>query len=178
MATMSGKRLGWMTADTVLGRMLVAENEHGLCQVQFGTSDAALLRQLRSSFPVADIAPLPVRRAARLRRLLHAAAAGVLPEELPDDVRLDARGTPFQLRVWRELRRIPRGSTRSYADIARRIGAPSATRAVARACAANPLALFIPCHRVVRSDGALAGYRWGLARKRRLLAAENSAVAA
>lgn len=178
MTTVTGNRLGWMTADTALGRILVAECARGLCEVQFGTSDAALLRQLQSSFPVADLAPLPARRAAKLRRLLHAAAAGAPLDELADEVRLDPQGTPFQLRVWRELRRIPRGSTRSYADIARRIGAPKAVRAVARACAANPLALFIPCHRVVRSDGALAGYRWGLARKRRLLAAENSAVTA
>lgn len=176
MTTVTGNRLGWMTADTALGRILVAECARGLCQVQFGTSDAALLRQLRSSFPVADIAALPARRAAKLRQLLHAAAAGALPHGLADDVRLDPQGTPFQLWVWRELRRIPRGSTRSYADIARRIGAPKAVRAVARACAANPLALFIPCHRVVRSDGALAGYRWGLTRKRRLLAAEKAAV--
>lgn len=173
---MTGNRLGWMTADTALGRMLIAESAHGLCQVQFGTSDQALLRRLQGSFPLADIVPLPARRAAKLCELLHAAAAGALPEGLPDDVRLDAQGTPFQRRVWRELRRIPRGSTRSYADLARRIGAPKATRAVARACAANPLALFIPCHRVVRSDGALAGYRWGLLRKRRLLAAEQAAA--
>lgn len=177
MTAVTGNRLGWMTADTALGRILVAECARGLCQVQFGTSDAALLRQLRSSFPVADIAPLPARRAAKLRQLLHAAAAGTPLDGLADDVRLDPQGTPFQLRVWRELRRIPRGGTRSYADIARRIGAPKAVRAVARACAANPLALFIPCHRVVRSDGALAGYRWGLTRKRRLLAAEKTAVA-
>lgn len=178
MTTVTGNYLGWMSADTTLGRILVAEGEYGLREVWFGASEQALLRQLQSRFPLADIAPLPLRRAVKLRRVLHLAATGALPEKLPDDVRLDPQGTTFQRRVWRELQRVPRGSTRSYADIARRLGAPKATRAVARACAANPLALFIPCHRVVRSDGALAGYRWGLARKRRLLAAENSAITA
>jgi AraC family transcriptional regulator, regulatory protein of adaptative response / methylated-DNA-[protein]-cysteine methyltransferase len=173
----AGTRLACMTMDTVLGQVLVAENERGICRAELAANDRVLLQRLAADFPSVAIVPLPARRCAELRRYLSAVIAGAAPARPPAGLRLDLQGTPFQLRVWHELQRIPRGTTRSYAEIARRIGQPGAARAVAGACASNPVALFIPCHRVVRRDGALAGYRWGLVRKRALLTAEKAPAA-
>ena len=155
-----------------LGRMLAAATARGVCAVSFADDDAAATGGLAAAFPGApalrDDAGL-AGAAAALLALFDGAPAG--------GVRLDARGTPFQARIWRALQAIPRGETRSYARLAAGIGAPpSAARAVGGACAANPVALAIPCHRAVRADGGLGGYRWGLPRKRRLLAIERASA--
>jgi AraC family transcriptional regulator, regulatory protein of adaptative response / methylated-DNA-[protein]-cysteine methyltransferase len=152
--------------SSTLGRVLVATHDKGICAILLGDSSQAVTHELRLRFPAV------VHDAARL--------AHVLPQVLfvegraaTLDLPLDPGGTEFQQRVWRALRRIPPGATASYADIARRIDAPKSFRAVAQACGANPIALAIPCHRVVRNDGALSGYRWGVARKRALLESER-----
>jgi AraC family transcriptional regulator of adaptative response/methylated-DNA-[protein]-cysteine methyltransferase len=165
-----GLEIGFTIAASELGRVLVAATERGLCAVRFGDSDAQLEADLRGEFPRATL-----RRAghdlayfaAAIERLVSGSAEAA-------DLPLDIRGTAFQRRVWEALRAIPRGETRSYSEIAAAIGNPRATRAVARACAANPVAVAIPCHRVVRHDGAPGGYRWGAERKRRLLETEKT----
>ena len=151
-----------------LGAVLVAATEQGLCAILLGDDADALRRDLRQRFPAArledareDFAPV----LARVVALIEAPARAV-------DFALDPRGTPFQHLVWQALGEIPAGCTESYGEIARRIGAPQEALAVGEACAANPLAVAIPCHRVVRKNGTLAGYRWGFRRKRALLARE------
>jgi AraC family transcriptional regulator of adaptative response/methylated-DNA-[protein]-cysteine methyltransferase len=168
--------LAWTTGTTRLGRVLIAATPAGLCALAFGRSDAVLLRELRRDFPGATRAPAGAKTRGeftRWRRALDEYLAGRRPTL---DLPLDLQGTAFQLRVWRALCRVPRGQTRSYADVARDIGRPGAARAVARACAANRLAVAVPCHRVVRGDGDLSGYRWGVARKRALLELESRAA--
>ena len=165
-----GACITWMTADASVGRIMVAATARGLCFVQVGRNDRALLSLLRDEFPMAEISS---EVDATLSPLL-AAARGVAEDQAPAiDLPVDIRGTAFQWRVWRALTRIPRGETRSYAEVARAIGRPSAVRAVARACATNPLSLVVPCHRVVGSDGSLTGYRWGLQVKKALLVHER-----
>jgi AraC family transcriptional regulator of adaptative response/methylated-DNA-[protein]-cysteine methyltransferase len=156
-----------------LGSILVASSARGVCAIALGDDPELLLRELQDRFPNARLIGGDAtfeQLVAKVVGFIEAPARGL---ELP----LDVRGSAFQQRVWQALRDIPAGSTLSYSELARRIGAPKAARAVAGACAANPLAVAIPCHRVVRSDGALSGYRWGVARKRALLereAAEKS----
>jgi AraC family transcriptional regulator of adaptative response/methylated-DNA-[protein]-cysteine methyltransferase len=152
--------------SSTLGRVLVAINEKGICAILLGDSPQTVTRELRQRFPAA------VQDPARLARVLPQVIELVEGRDTTLDLPLDPGGTEFQQRVWRALRRIPSGATASYADIARRIDAPKSFRAVAQACGANPIALAIPCHRVVRNDGALSGYRWGVARKRALLERE------
>jgi AraC family transcriptional regulator of adaptative response/methylated-DNA-[protein]-cysteine methyltransferase len=165
-----GATIQWLTAGSPLGRILVAATDRGLCFVQVGEDDAALARALREEFPLASIDDKSSRA---LAPLMAAAQAIAEARPLPVDVPVDIQGTAFQWRVWRALTRIPRGQTRSYANVAAAIGRPSAVRAVARACATNPLALVVPCHRVVRTDGGLGGYRWGAGVKKTLLEKER-----
>lgn len=151
-----------------LGSVLVAQSDKGICAILLGDDPEALVRDLQDRFPRAQLLGGDAgfeRCVAEVVRCVDAPASGL---KLP----LDVRGTVFQQRVWQALRRIPAGTTASYAEIARRIGAPQSARAVAQACAANALAVAIPCHRVVRRDGALSGYRWGIERKRALLKRE------
>src|SRR5437016_7032327 len=159
-------------APLSLGRLLVAATTRGVCAVRLGRSDAALEAELAREHPSAglrrDGAPLAPWVNTLLRHLAGEAARLDLP--------FDVEATTFQRRVWQALRAIPYGETRSYGAVADAIGHPGAARAVARACAANPVALVIPCHRVVRGDGDPGGYRWGVARKRLLLEQERSAV--
>ena len=155
--------------SSTLGRVLVASTDKGLCAILLGDSPQAVTRELRERFPDAQL----TQDAARLARALSQIIDLVEGNRSALDLPLDPAGTDFQQRVWRALRKIPAGATASYTDIARRIDAPTSFRAVAQACGANPLALVIPCHRVVRSDGALSGYRWGVARKRALLERES-----
>lgn len=165
-----GARIGYTVLETSLGALLVAGTERGLCAVRFGNQASALAEDLREEFPRAEL----VRddpRVSLWARAVQAQVNGLKPSSL---VPLDVQATAFQRRVWQELRRIPRGQTRTYGAIASAIGRPRAARAVARACASNPAAVVIPCHRVVREDGALGGYRWGLERKRELLKRESS----
>lgn len=154
--------------SSTLGRVLVASNDKGVCAIFMADTDNELIAQLRERFPEAGLSPDARALARTLPRVIEFIEAPIGELELP----LDPAGTEFQRRVWRALRQIPAGATASYADIARRIDAPKSFRAVAQACGANPIALAIPCHRVVRNDGALSGYRWGVTRKRALLERE------
>ncbi|MDE1893417.1 MAG: bifunctional DNA-binding transcriptional regulator/O6-methylguanine-DNA methyltransferase Ada [Pseudomonadota bacterium] len=154
-----------------LGAILVAQSPRGVCAILLGDDPDALLRELQDGFPRANLIGADRNYEQLVARVIGLVEAPGIGLELP----LDVRGTAFQQRVWQALREIPVGSTASYGEVARRIGAPSAVRAVARACAANKLALAIPCHRVVRNDGSLSGYRWGVERKRALLRREAKA---
>ncbi|MEG5465750.1 bifunctional DNA-binding transcriptional regulator/O6-methylguanine-DNA methyltransferase Ada [Enterobacter chuandaensis] len=154
--------------DCSLGRCLVAESERGICAILLGDNDAELAEELATLFPNAEPAPREDAFAQRIRQVIASIDNHAVPLALP----LDIRGTAFQQRVWQALRDIPCGETASYQQVAQAIGQPNAVRAVAGACAANRLAIVIPCHRVVRNDGALSGYRWGAARKAQLLKRE------
>jgi len=151
-----------------LGSILVAQSARGVCAILLGDDPDALLAELQQRFPAARLVGGEAAFESLVARVVGLVEGPRLGLELP----LDIRGTAFQQRVWQALRKIPPGETLSYAELARRIGAPRAVRAVAGACAANPLAVAIPCHRVVRRDGDLAGYRWGIERKRALLERE------
>lgn len=152
-----------------LGAILVAQSERGVCAIALGDDPDALLRDLQDRFPHAEL----IGGDSGFEQLVAKVVGFVEAPQLGLDLPLDVRGTAFQQRVWQALREIPAGSTVSYIELARRIGAPKAVRAVASACAANVLAVAIPCHRVVRNDGALSGYRWGVERKRALLDKES-----
>lgn len=164
-----GMNISYTVVDSHLGRMLVAATERGVCAVSFGDSDASLEAALTAEYPAAEIH----RDEAGFTRWVSLLLKHLGGEQPRVDLPLDLQATAFQLRVWQELRAIPYGSTRSYAEVASAIGQPAATRAVARACATNPVALATPCHRVIRGDGNLGGYRWGLERKQALLAREH-----
>ena len=154
-----------------LGSILVARSERGVCAILLGNDPGALALDLQDKFPRATLIGADAEFEQLVARVVGFVEAPALGVDLP----LDVRGTAFQQRVWQELRKIPVGSTASYADIAKSIGSPNSVRAVAQACAANALAVAIPCHRVVRNDGALSGYRWGVERKRSLLEREARA---
>lgn len=172
----TGIAIRYTTVACPLGRVLIAATARGLCAVTLGDDDAALLAALRAEFPHADLTRIDAGRdewlaaiVARIARQFdgsHAADAAKLPP-------LDVTASAFQWRVWEALTRIPAGETRSYAEVARAIGEPGAARAVGRACGSNKLALIVPCHRVVRADGSIGGWRWGVARKQKLLARER-----
>ena len=151
-----------------LGSILVARSERGVCAILLGDDPAVLARQLQDQFPKANL----IGGDRDFEQLVAKVVGFVESPGIGLDLPLDVRGTAFQQRVWEALRKIPTGATASYSEIARRIGAPHAARAVAQACASNALAVAIPCHRVVRTDGELSGYRWGVERKRELLARE------
>lgn len=165
----AGMTIAYDIVDGRLGRTLIAATPLGICMVGFADRDADLIADLRSRFPEAAVtrsrALLRFAR-ARLRRIID---GDVRETALP----LDVRGTAFQARVWESLRTIPRGQTRTYSEVARAIGKPKAVRAVARACALNPVSILVPCHRVIGSEGGLRGYYWGLERKRALLDLES-----
>ncbi len=163
--------IGYAIASSTLGPVLVAASGQGLCAVTIGDEPEELIADLRQRFPSARLERQPKDAAPFAARIVTL----IEQPHIPADVPLDIRGTLFQRAVWAALTKIPLGSTASYSEIALRIGRPAAVRAVAGACAANHLAVVIPCHRVVRSDGALSGYRWGLERKRALLARERAA---
>ena len=167
-----GAAIQWTTTDTPLGLVLVAATSSGLCFVEVGSSVDALVSALKAEFPAATIAPGP---SASLKPLADAARAVALAKGISRDLPVDIQGTAFQWKVWRALTNIPRGETRTYSDVARAIGSPSSVRAVARACATNPIALIVPCHRVIGTDGKLHGYRWGIDVKRKLIEAERDA---
>jgi AraC family transcriptional regulator of adaptative response/methylated-DNA-[protein]-cysteine methyltransferase len=165
----AGVAIRYAIARSALGKMLVAATERGVCAVAFADTDAELVKELRERFAKAKI----VRDDAGLGYAVRWVAAHLGESAAAVDLPMDVRATAFQERVWRELRAIPRGETRTYAQIARQLGKPAAVRAVAAACAANPVAVVVPCHRVVGSDGKMTGYRWGVERKRKLLADER-----
>jgi len=152
-----------------LGAILVAQSERGICAILLGDDPEQLVRDLQDKFAQAEL----VGGDAQFERVVAQVVGFVEAPQQGLELPLDIRGTAFQQRVWQALRKIPAGSTASYSEIARRVGAPHAVRAVAGACAANSLAVAVPCHRVIRRDGALSGYRWGVARKQELLARES-----
>lgn len=166
----AGERITFVVVPCALGKALVAATARGLCAILLGDDAAPLEADLRRRFAKADL----VRGDAAWRAQLAAVVACIDGEASGDQLPLDLRGTVFQQRVWRELQRIPKGCTADYSTIARRLDLPNGARAVAKACGDNPLAVVVPCHRVVRADGGLAGYRWGLARKRALLSREGA----
>ncbi|ODS00458.1 hypothetical protein AUC69_00935 [Methyloceanibacter superfactus] len=162
--------ISYVVSSCSLGSILVAASDKGVCAILLGDDVETLLADLRRQFPRAAIGAGDEDFAALAAKMID----HVETPSVGLDVPLDIRGTAFQHRVWDALRRIPAGTTASYTDIAKAIGAPTSARAVAGACAANRLAVAIPCHRVVRGDGSLSGYRWGVDRKRALLAKEQS----
>ena len=165
-----GTLITYATGDSSLGRLLVAATEHGVCSVKAGRSNDELVSALRKEFPRAQIS-----KGQRARRFLEALNNHLSGQEVKLPV--DIRGTDFQLKVWMALRDIPLGETRSYSDMARIVGEPKAVRAVANACASNPVPLIIPCHRVIRKDGSLGGYGLGIGRKKTLLSSERALAA-
>jgi AraC family transcriptional regulator, regulatory protein of adaptative response / methylated-DNA-[protein]-cysteine methyltransferase len=162
-----GQRISYCTFPTPLGVVLIAATQKGLCSVKLGDDAGSLERLLAEEFSAAQMSKDAM---ADYRERIVAFIAG---EATLGKLPLDVRGTVFQRRVWEELRRIPRGETRTYSEIARAIGAPDAVRAVGSACGANPVALVVPCHRAVRTDGGMGGYAWGVQRKKKLLALEK-----
>ncbi len=162
-------RIEFALGQCSLGAILVAHSQRGICAISLGDDADALLRELQDRFPLAEM----IGGDAGFERLVAQVVGLIEQPGIGHDLPLDVRGTAFQQRVWQALRQIPIGETASYAQVAERISAPTSVRAVAQACAANTLAVAIPCHRVVRSDGALSGYRWGVERKRALLLREG-----
>jgi len=167
-----GETIRFTTMRTPIGYALVAATARGICMTALGDNPATLEAELEERFPSAELRPDDGALADWAERIVRFITAPGRQPDLP----LDIRGTAFQARVWRALQKVPPGSTATYTEIAEALGQPNAVRAVARACASNKLALLVPCHRIVRSDGDLAGYRWGLERKRALLAREREAA--
>ncbi len=167
----TGETLRFAIGESSIGSVLVAATDKGIAAIQFGDDPETLLRALQDQFPNARL----IGGDESFEQLVARVVGGVENPAAGFDLPLDVRGTAFQQRVWQALRAIPAGETVSYSDIAERLGQPKAVRAVAGACAANKIAVAIPCHRVVRNDGSLSGYRWGVERKRALLDRENAA---
>ncbi|MBL8520531.1 MAG: bifunctional DNA-binding transcriptional regulator/O6-methylguanine-DNA methyltransferase Ada [Betaproteobacteria bacterium] len=164
-----GETIQYAVASSTLGQVMVAMTGKGICSIEFGAGEGALKDRLAGRFPHATLQAADAGAQALVQRVVAAIESPESAASLP----LDIRGTAFQHRVWRELTTLRRGETVSYAELARRIGQPGAARAVASACAQNGIAVLVPCHRVVRADGALSGYRWGVERKRELLDREQ-----
>lgn len=172
-----GAEIAYAIVDSALGRLLVAGTRRGICFAAMGEADPALVAELRHDYPRASIRVAnenPNRREdSRIGQWADALAQYVAGRSKMPAPPMDIRGTPFQFAVWEQLRAIPAGQTRSYSEIARRIGRPRAVRAVGTANGANPVSIVIPCHRAIRASGHLGGYRWGLERKRKLLEMES-----
>lgn len=174
----AGEEIVYAVRETSLGSLLMAATERGVCAVQFGEDAAALVAQLTKEFPKADIRLADEHAKAPLDAWMDALADHLARGKPRPDLPLDVRGTAFQIRVWGFLLSVKAGDVVSYSEVAAGVGTPAAVRAAASACAANRLAVLIPCHRALRANGGLGGYRWGLDRKRALLDAERSAVPA
>jgi AraC family transcriptional regulator, regulatory protein of adaptative response / methylated-DNA-[protein]-cysteine methyltransferase len=168
----AGLTISWATGETPLGRVLIGATTRGICALAFGASETSLARELKSEFPAATLTPMPKESRADFTRWMTALNGYLAGKLRRLDLPVAAQGTAFQLLVWRYLRTVPRGETRSYAQVARDLGRPKAARAVATACASNRVAVLVPCHRVVRGTGEISGYRWGVSRKRALLRLE------
>ena len=166
-----GMKIGYSIAKSPLGKVLVAATDRGVSAVYLGDAERKLVQELRDEYPRAEISPAADSFERWVKEIVQRVEGQPPRIELP----LDLQATAFQRRVWQELQQIPRGATRTYSQVARALGNPKAVRAVARACATNPVSVVVPCHRVVREDGHLAGYRWGLSRKEQLLAQERAA---
>jgi len=167
-----GMKIGYTIAKSPLGKVLVAATERGVSAVYLGDMESKLISELREEYPRAEIVPAADSYQRWVREIVQRIEGKQPRLELP----LDLQATAFQRLVWQELQRIPRGRTRTYSEVARALGRPKAVRAVARACATNPVSIVVPCHRVIREDGTMAGYRWGVSRKEQLLAQERAAT--
>lgn len=168
-----GMSIHYTIVDSSLGRLLVGATGKGVCAVSLGDSDSELEAALREEYPAAEIA----REESGMGEWVRAVLSRIQGEHPNSNLPLDIQSTAFQRRVWQELLSIPYGDTRTYGEVARGLGEPKAARAVAYACATNPVCIVVPCHRVVRTDGNLAGYRWGVERKRALLQTERASLA-
>ncbi len=164
----AGMKIGFTVAPSSLGKVLVAGTERGISAVYLGDDERTLVSALHKEYPRAEIGRSASANEAWLKEILSRVEGHAPSKELP----LDVQATAFQRRVWQELQKIPLGATRTYTQVARALGKPNSVRAVARACATNPASIVVPCHRVIRTDGELAGYRWGLQRKQKLLERE------
>lgn len=170
----AGIAISYATAPTPLGLLMMGATDRGLCFVQFGDSEAALLARLAAEYPGAQRAPMAGAMQADFAAWMQALGEHLDGARRSLALPLDLRGTAFQMKVWAYLQQIPFGEVRSYTEVAEAIGSPRAVRAVASACAANRVALLVPCHRVIRGDGSLGGYKWGLERKRTLIEQERA----
>lgn len=162
-------QLNYFVGKTALGLCCIASTAKGICFLEFGSSSAELVSRLKEQFRDAELIPANSKEKVRMQRILQVVGT----RTKVGDIKLDIQGTDFQKRVWKALCRIPLGATRTYSEIALAIGAPAAVRAVAKACASNKIGILIPCHRVIAKSGALAGYRWGVERKQKLLTGEQ-----
>ena len=163
-------KITYSIANSSIGKVLVAGTERGVSAVYLGNGNNELVAALRKEYPRAEISAAADAHQKWVKEIVQRIGGEKPHMELP----LDLQATAFQRRVWQELQRIPRGSTRTYSQVAKAVGNPKAVRAVARACATNPVSIVVPCHRVIREDGSLAGYRWGLNRKEQLLSQEKA----
>ena len=170
----ASERIAYAVRHTALGPLLMAATARGVCLAQFGASEAALIAQLKSEFPDATLTPSGMAQSQELDAWIDALGAHLAGDAPRPNLALDLRGTAFQMRVWRFLQQLPEEKVMSYSQLAAGIGAPRAVRAAAAACAANRIAVLVPCHRVLRRDGGLGGYRWGLERKRTLIDRERT----
>jgi AraC family transcriptional regulator of adaptative response/methylated-DNA-[protein]-cysteine methyltransferase len=164
----AGMQIAYTVVNTTLGKLLVAATDRGVSAVYLGESEKSLVEELRKEYAQAEIVRAGDGNGNWLKEIVRRVEGNAPSLELP----LDIHATAFQRRVWQELQKIPRGTTRTYTQVARALGKPRSVRAVARACATNPVSIVVPCHRVIRTDGTLAGYRWGLQRKEKLLERE------
>lgn len=165
-----GMKIEYAVIDSELGKMLVARTERGVCAVTFGDDEEFLVRKLNEEYPNAEIS----RNQTNLKDYIEAILQNLAGRNKIIELPVDVRATAFQMQVWEELRKIPYGETLSYKQVAEKLGNPKAVRAVARACATNRVAVVIPCHRVVGSDGSLSGFRWGIERKKKLIETEST----
>jgi AraC family transcriptional regulator of adaptative response/methylated-DNA-[protein]-cysteine methyltransferase len=172
-----GAQIAWAIAPSAFGKVLVAATERGICAVFLGDSEAKLLGELRADFPAAHIVAGDGKMKARVEAVLARLDGRKPTSLLAKDLAFDIRATAFQWQVWKALTEIPAGETRTYGQIAAAIGHPGAARAVGRACATNPVSIVVPCHRAIGSSGSLTGYRWGVERKKKLLAQEKAQAA-
>lgn len=163
-------KIRYAVVRSPLGKILVGATERGVSAVYLGDAESALVKELREEYPRAEISPAEGDFSQWVRAIVRHLEGKQPHLELP----LDVQATAFQRRVWQELQHIPYGETRTYSQVARGLGKPRAIRAVARACATNPVSIVVPCHRVIRRDGSLAGYRWGIGRKEKLLGQERA----
>ena len=169
-----GIAISWATSSTSLGLLMMGATDRGLCFVQFDEHEAALLARLRDEYPAAQLTPMVAAQRGLFEAWMQALGRHLDGHPQALDLPLDVRGTAFQMKVWAYLQQIPHGELRSYTEVAQAIGEPRAVRAVASACGANRVALLIPCHRVIRGDGSMGGYKWGLERKRALIDQERA----
>ena len=170
--------IAYAEAETVLGLMMIGATDRGLCFLQFGEDKEALLEGLRAEYPRARLVPMADPAPPEFRQWIERLNQHLEGQAVDLRLPIHVRATAFQIKVWKYLQSIPSGQVQSYTEVAEAIGQPKAARAVARACASNRVAIAIPCHRVIRGDGVLGGYKWGLARKRSLIDTERRTASA